>query len=78
MGIAADRQRLASAALLREEDYADKPFLVRLPSGEAFGDGGLVMAMLWGLASVALTVSGLVLCAQMRRPGATGWRRYLW
>ncbi len=31
--------------LLRVDAYVDKPFLTRLHSGEAFGDGGLVMAM---------------------------------
>ena len=35
---------------LREERYEDKPFLVRLHSGEAFGDWGLVLGMGWGLA----------------------------
>jgi uncharacterized iron-regulated membrane protein len=76
-----DRRYVCDAntgALLDEADYADKPFLHRLHSGEAFGDGGLVMAMLWGLALVALTISGVVLYLQMRRPGATGWRRFFW
>ena len=31
--------------LLADETYADKPFLYRLHSGEAFGDGGLVVAI---------------------------------
>src|ERR1043166_2358894 len=39
------------------EDYADKPFLNRLHSGEAFGDGGLVGSMLWGLALAVLSVT---------------------
>ena len=48
-----DRQFVVDArsgALLRTEAYADKPFLNRLHSGEAFGDGGLVFAMLWATA----------------------------
>ncbi len=36
--------------LVANETYADKPFLYRLHSGEAFGDGGLVVAMFWGTA----------------------------
>jgi uncharacterized iron-regulated membrane protein len=47
--------------LLSEEAYADKPFLYRLHSGEAFGDGGLVVAMLWGLTLIVLTVTGLII-----------------
>jgi len=56
----------------------DKPFLYRLHSGEAFGDGGLVAAMAWGLALALLAVSGLVIYWQMRRPGTTGWKRVFW
>jgi len=40
-----------SGQLLREGAYADKPLLHRIHSGEFFGDGGLVFAMMWGLAS---------------------------
>ena len=65
-------------ALIAETDYSDKPFLYRLHSGEAFGDGGLVMAMIWGLALVLLCISGITIYWQMRRPGATGWRRLFW
>lgn len=67
-----------TGALLAESDYADKPFLYRLHSGEAFGDGGLVVAMGWGLSLVLLTASGVVIYWQMRRPGATGWKRVFW
>jgi uncharacterized iron-regulated membrane protein len=58
------------------EAYADKPFLYRLHSGEAFGDGGLVVAMVWGLTLVALTISGFNILWRMRRRDVTGWRRY--
>ena len=67
-----------TGALLAEADYVDKPFLYRLHSGEAFGDGGLVAAMTWGTALVLLAGSGVVIYLQMRRPGATGWRRLFW
>jgi len=68
----------ATGALLEETDYRDKPFLNRLHSGEAFGDGGLVAAMLWGLSLVGLSASGVVIYFQMRRPGNTGWKRFFW
>jgi len=63
-----------------EEAYADKPFLYRLHSGEAFGDGGLVGAMGWGIALLWLTVSGLWIYWRMRPRGAApaGWRRVFW
>jgi uncharacterized iron-regulated membrane protein len=74
-----DRKFVVNAntgALLRMEGYVDKPFLIRLHSGEAFGDGGLVGAMFWGLSLVALTVSGIAIFWRMRRKDVTGWRRY--
>jgi uncharacterized iron-regulated membrane protein len=64
--------------LLADEAYADKPLLYRLHSGEAFGDGGLVVAMLWGLTLVILTVTGLIIYLKLRRPGATGLKRLFW
>jgi uncharacterized iron-regulated membrane protein len=74
-----DRQLVihaATGALLMTGDYVDKPFLKRLHSGEAFGDGGLVGAMFWALALSALTVSGFAIFWRMRRKDVTGWRRY--
>ena len=67
-----------TGALVANETYADKPFLYRLHSGEAFGDGGLVFAMLWGVALVALASSGLTIYLLMRRRGATGIRQVFW
>jgi len=68
-----------TAKFLRTDGYADKPFINRLHSGEAFGDGGLVFAMVWGLALLALTVSGFVLywrLAGANRAGRTGLKRW--
>jgi len=50
----------------------------RIHSGEAFGDGGLVVAMLWGLALAVLTATGIVIYLRMRRKNATGWKRIFW
>ena len=55
-----------SGALVVNEDYADKPFLNRLHSGEFFGDGGLVGAMFWALSLAVLTISGLIVYYTMR------------
>jgi uncharacterized iron-regulated membrane protein len=64
--------------LIRTEPYVDKPFLLRLHSGEAWGDGGLVFAMFWGLGLVVAVVTGIVIYFKMRRPGLTGIRRMFW
>lgn len=77
-----DRKLVFSAktgALLSNEAYADKPFLYRLHSGEAFGDGGLVAAMIWGLALAVLGATGLVIYFRMRgHRERHGVRRFFW
>jgi uncharacterized iron-regulated membrane protein len=67
-----------TGALLSNGAYSDKPFLYRLHSGEAFGDGGLVFAMLWGCALVVVTISGLWIYLRMRKPNAVGLKRVFW
>src|SRR5262245_5316116 len=68
-----------SGALVSNEAYADKPFLYRLHSGEAFGDGGLVVAMFWGTALAFLGVTGLVIYWSMRgKRELTGIKRVFW
>lgn len=64
--------------VLRVEDYTDKSFMLRLHSGEVFGDGGLVLAMGWGLSLALLTVSGISIYWKMRRRNATGLKRVFW
>ena len=67
-----------SGQLLREASYVDKPFLHRLHSGEAFGDGGLVAAMIWGTALAAISVSGIVIYFTMRRRNPVGLQKVFW
>jgi uncharacterized iron-regulated membrane protein len=73
-----------TGAVLAEEGYADKPLLYRLHSGEAFGDGGLVGSMLWGLALFALALTGLTMYVRILRArqasgaAAGGVRRFFW
>lgn len=67
-----------SGNVLEDEDYADKPLVYRLHSGEAFGDGGLVFAMGWGLSLVTLTITGFMIWLRIRRADATGIRRWFW
>ena len=68
-----------TGALVANETYADKPFLYRLHSGEAFGDGGLVIAMFWGTALAILGATGLVIYWSMRgKRELTGIKRIFW
>ena len=68
-----------NGALIANEDYADKPFLHRLHSGEVCGDGGLVVAMFWGLALAILSVTGFYIYLTMRGHRVrTGIRRVFW
>jgi uncharacterized iron-regulated membrane protein len=67
-----------NGTLLRTEAYVDKPLIHRIHSGEFFGDGGLVGGMLWGLALVLLTISGLIVYVKMWRPGRTGLGKVFW
>ena len=76
-----DRQFVVDArtgALLRTEAYVDKPFLNRLHSGEAFGDGGLVFAMLWAVALFVLTITGLIIYLKLRPRAPTGIQKVFW
>ena len=67
-----------TGALLSNDAYADKPFLYRLHSGEALGDGGLVVAMFWALALVVLTITGTIIYLTMRRANLSGIRKIFW
>ena len=76
-----DRKFVVSAAtgkIDKVEAYADKPFLNRLHSGEAFGDGGLVLAMAWAIALIALAVSGLTIYLRIRSPNPVGVQKVFW
>ena len=67
-----------SGALLRTETYIDKPLIHPIHSGEAFGDGGLVLAMMWGTTLAFLTVSGFIIYLTMRRKNRAGLQRVFW
>ena len=42
------------------------------------GDGGLVVAMFWGVALALLSLSGFLVYTQMWRRTRTGFRRFFW
>ncbi len=65
--------------VLKNEAYADKPLLYRIHSGEAFGDGGLVVAMFWALALVIMSITGFIIYLRMKpRREVTGLRKVFW
>ena len=68
-----------SGAVESVEAYADKPLLNRLHSGEAFGDGGLVVAMFWALTLAFLTLSGVIIYLLMKpRRELSGIQKVFW
>jgi uncharacterized iron-regulated membrane protein len=60
------------------ESCADKPLIKRIHSGQVYGDGGLIVAMVRGLVLAVLTVTGITIYLRMRRKNATGWKRVFW
>lgn len=67
-----------TAAITKEEDYDDDSFILKLHSGELYGDGGMILGMVWALALIALTISGLWIYWKMRPKDATGLRKFFW
>lgn len=60
-------------------------WVMRLHTGEILGDGGKFLGLAWGLALIAMSVTGIILYLKMlqaRRTGsagkARGWRRFFW
>lgn len=60
-------------------------WLLKLHTGEIVGDGGKVLGLGWGIALVAMTITGILVYLQMyraRRKGSasrlTGLRRFFW
>ena len=74
----------ATAAIIKSEPDGED-WVVRLHTGEILGDGGKFLGLAWGLALIAMSITGIILYLKMlraRRTGAAGkvrgWRRYFW
>ena len=69
----------ATGAILGREADGES-LLVRIHTGEIFGDAGVFMGLLWGTAMVVLTVTGVWLYWKMYKARASikGWRRVFW
>ncbi|HVR90191.1 MAG TPA: PepSY domain-containing protein [Novosphingobium sp.] len=72
-----------SGAILKSEADGES-WILRLHTGEILGDGGKALGLAWGLALLAMSVTGILVYLQMLRSkrGAAaqvrGWRRYFW
>ena len=65
--------------ILGVEDYTEESFILRLHSGEAFGDGGMVLGMFCGVSLFVLTVTGILIYFRMKpKTPRTGLRKYFW
>jgi hypothetical protein len=64
----------------KSDDDERESFILRLHTGEVFGDGGVVLGMFWGTVLLVLSVSGLFLYWQMYRARAKrhGWTKVVW
>ena len=74
----------ATAAIIKSEPDGED-WVMRLHTGEILGDGGKFLGLAWGLALIAMSITGIILYLKMlqaRRSGSagkvTGWRRYFW
>mgnify|MGYP000751776694 CR=1 FL=1 len=78
-----DVNAAANAVVDSRPDGED--WLLKLHTGEIVGDGGKVLGLAWGIALVAMSITGLLVYLHMyrsRQKGSasrlTGWRRYFW
>ena len=69
---------LLTSAITKEEAYEEDSLILRLHSGEAFGDGGMVVFMGVGVTLFALSITGLIIYWRMRPKNPTGLRRVFW
>ncbi len=69
-----------TGAIEKDETDVRESFILRLHTGEVFGDGGVVLGMFWGTALVVLVVTGGILYWQMYRARARvkGWKAIFW
>lgn len=74
----------ATAAIIASEPDGED-WVMQLHTGELLGDGGKFLGLAWGLALIAMSITGILLYLKMlkaRRTGSagkiTGWRRYFW
>lgn len=65
-------------AVVRRDSAEKESFLLRLHTGEVFGDSGILLGLLWGTAMLVMTLTGVYLYLKMRRPNRLGLKRIFW
>jgi uncharacterized iron-regulated membrane protein len=75
----------AATSAITASEHDGEDWVMRLHTGEILGDGGKFLGLAWGLALIAMSVTGIILYLKMlqaRRTGTAGklrgWRRYFW
>lgn len=68
----------ADTGFVEKIEKDEESFIMRLHSGEIFGDPGVVLNALWGLAWLFLTITGLIIYWQMRKKGRQGFGKVFW
>lgn len=74
---------VTSALIKAEPDGED--WVMRLHTGEILGDGGKFLGLTWGLALIAMSITGTIVYLQMLRGRRSvqsaktlGWKRFFW
>jgi len=69
-----------TGAIEKESPEPEESLIMRLHTGEILGDSGKILGALWGLALLALAVSGLLIYFGMvrRRMQIAGVKKYFW
>jgi len=74
----------AKTADVIKSESDEEDWVMRLHTGEILGYGGKFVGLAWGLALIAISVTGIIVYFQMlsKRRGAAaqvrGWRRHFW
>ena len=69
---------LLTGTIVKEDSYDDDSFILKLHSGEALGDGGMVIYMFVGVALFTLIITGFIIYWKMKPTNTTGLRRVFW
>ncbi len=67
-----------TGAIERRDPAEEESFLLRLHTGEVLGDGGVVLGLLWGIAMLIMTLTGVYIYLKMRRGNNQGFKRLFW
>ena len=73
-----DRKITVEDGSVKKIENDEESWIMRLHSGEIFGDAGVVLNILWGGALIFLTITGLFIYWKMRRGSGKGLKKIFW